>query len=129
MNEKKKISKYMTFYMTIGMSVGMMIGAMMQFFVFENKLSMGMMWGMSIGMCIGIAIGSAKDKRLSEHMMEISRIEDVSGSTDKLVYAIDDNGNEKEYRMNEKRIIAEKFSVGDRVAEEKAGYLVSLESK
>lgn len=129
MDEKKKISKYMTFYMTIGMSVGMMIGAMMQNFLFENRMSMGMVWGMSIGMCIGIAIGAAKDKRLSEHMMEISRIEDVPDSTDRLVYAIDENGEEKEYRMNEKRIIAEKFSVGDIVAEEKAGNLVSLESK
>ena len=127
--DEKKVSKYMTFYMTIGMSIGMMIGAMMHFFVFENKLSMGMVWGMSLGMCIGIAIGVAKDKRLSENMMKISRIEDVPDATDKLVYATDKNGEEKEYRVDEKRMISEKFSVGDRDAEEKAGYLVTLESK
>lgn len=129
MNEKKKVSKYMTFYMTIGMSVGMMLGAMMQNFLFEDKMSMGMAWGMSIGMCIGIAIGAAKDKRLSEHMMKISRIEDVPESTDKFVYAVDESGEEKEYRVDAKRIVSEKFVVGDIVAEEKAGYLVSLESK
>ena len=127
--DEKKVSKYMTFYMTIGMSIGMMIGAMMQFFVFENKLSMGMVWGMSLGMCIGIAIGAAKDKRLSEHMMKISRIEDVPDSTDKFVYAVDESGEEKEYRVDVKRIVSEKFAVDDIVAEEKAGYLVSLESK
>ena len=129
MDEKKKISKYTTFYMTIGMSVGMMIGAMMQNFLFENRMTMGMIWGMSIGMCIGVAIGAAKDKRLSEHMMKISRIEDVPDSTDKFVYAVDESGEEKEYRVDVKRIVSEKFAVDDIVAEEKAGYLVSLESK
>jgi len=46
-----------------------------------------------------------------------------------LVYAVDKNGVEREYRIAERRIISEKFSVGDRVAEENAGYLVTLESK
>jgi len=129
MDEKKRISKYTTFYMTIGMSVGMMIGAMMQNVWFKDKMSMGMIWGMCIGMCIGISFGAAKDKRLSEHMMKISRIEDVPESTDKFVYAVDESGEEKEYRVDEKRIVSEKFVVGDIVAEDKTGYLVSLESK
>lgn len=129
MDEKKKISKYTTFYMTIGMSVGMMIGVMMQNFLFKDKMSMGMIWGMSLGMCIGLAFGAAKDKKLSEHMMKISRMEDVPESTDKFVYAVDESGEEKEYRVDVKRIVSEKFAVGDIVAEEKAGYLVSLESK
>ena len=129
MDEKKKISKYTTFYMTIGMSVGMMIGAMMQNFLFENRMTMGMIWGMSIGMCIGLAFGAARDKKLSEHMMKISRMEDVPESTDKFVYAVDESGEEKEYRVDVKRIVSEKFAVDDIVAEEKAGYLVSLESK
>lgn len=128
MDQKKKISKYTTFYMTIGMSVGMMIGAMMQIFLLEDKMTMGMLWGLSLGMCIGIAFGAAKDKRLSEHMMKISRIGDVPESTDKLVYAVDESGEEKEYRVKEKNFIAEKFSVGDIVAED-AGKLESLESK
>ncbi|MBE5930264.1 MAG: hypothetical protein E7268_04270 [Lachnospiraceae bacterium] len=118
----------MTLYMSLGMCMGMLLGVNFGLLLFDN-LALGLPIGISTGMCIGIAIGAAKDKRLSEHMMKISRIEDVSDSTDKLVYAIDENGEEKEYRMNEKRIISEKFSVGDRVAEEKAGYLVSLESK
>ena len=126
--DEKKVSKYMTLYMSLGMCMGMLLGVNFGLLLFDN-LALGLPIGISTGMCIGIALGAAKDKRLSEHMMKISRIEDVSDSTDKLVYAIDENGEEKEYRMNEKRIISEKFSVGDRVAEEKAGYLVSLESK
>ena len=129
MDEKKKISKYTTYYMTIGMCTGMMIGGMIQNFVFENKMSTGLIWGMSIGMCIGLAIGAAKDKRLSEHMMKISRIEEVQESTDKFVYVVDESGEEKDYRVDVKRIVSEKFAVGDIVAEEKNGYLVSLESK
>lgn len=126
--DEKKVSKYMTLYMSLGMCMGMLLGVNFGLFLFDN-LALGLPIGISTGMCIGIAIGAVKDKRLSEHMMEISRIEDAPDSTDKFVYAIDENGEEKEYRMNEKRIISEKFSVGDRVAEEKAGYLVSLESK
>ena len=128
MDEKKKISKYLTLYMTIGVGVGMMFGAAFCVFAFD-KMALGVSTGMSIGMCLGIAFGAAKDKRLSENMMEISRIEDVPDSTDKFVYAVNQKGEEKEYRIDEKRFVSEKFSVGDRVAEEKAGYLVSLESK
>lgn len=126
--EKKSVSKYTTYYMTIGMSIGMMCGMMLGNFVFDNKMTMGMMWGLSLGMCIGIAFGAAKDKKLSEKMMQISRIEDVPDSTDKLVYAVDKSGEEKEYRVKETRFLAEKFSVGDIVAED-AGELESLESK
>ena len=126
--EKKSVSKYTTYYMTIGMSVGMMCGMMLGNFVFESKMTMGMLWGLSLGMSIGIAFGAVKDKRLSEKMMEISRIEDVPDSTDKMVYTIDKTGEEKEYRVNEKRFLVEKFSVGDIVAED-AGELESLESK
>ena len=126
--EEKSISKYMTLYMTIGMSCGMLLGVSFGRFVFDN-MALGMTIGMSVGMCFGIALGAAKDKKLSEQMMEIVRIEDVPDSTDKLVYTVDKSGAEKEYRIAERRIISEKFAVGDRVAEEKEGYLVTLESK
>lgn len=126
--EEKSISKYMTLYMTIGMSCGMLLGVSFGRFVFDN-MALGMTIGMSVGMCFGIALGAAKDKKLSERMMEIVRIEDVPDSTDKLVYTVDKSGAEKEYRIAERRIISEKFAVGDRVAEEKEGYLVTLESK
>lgn len=126
--EEKSISKYMTLYMTIGMSCGMLLGVSFGRFIFDN-MALGMTIGMSVGMCFGIALGAAKDKKLSERMMEIVRIEDVPDSTDKLVYAVDKNGVEREYRIAERRIISEKFAVGDRVAEEKEGYLVTLESK
>ena len=126
--EEKSISKYMTLYMTIGMSCGMLLGVSFGRFVFDN-MALGMTIGMSVGMCFGIALGAAMDKKLSEQMMEIVRIEDVPDSTDKLVYTVDKSGAEKEYRIAERRIISEKFAVGDRVAEEKEGYLVTLESK
>lgn len=75
-----------------------------------------------------MAIGAAKDKRLSEKMMKISRIEAIEESSDKLIYAIDKNGSEKEYRVSEKVMKGEKYAVGDRVAEETEGSLVSLEN-
>ena len=69
------------------MMVGMSLGQL----VFHN-LALGLSIGMSIGMGIGCVLGAAKDKRVSERMMEIVRIEDVPDSTDKLVYAVDKNG-------------------------------------
>ena len=128
MEENKKVSKYLTLYMPLGMCLGMSVGMSLGQLVFHN-LALGMSIGISVGMGIGAALGAAKDKRLSEHMMEIVRIEEVPDSTDKLVYTIDKSGAEKEYRIAERRIISEKFAVGDKVAEEKEGYLVTLESK
>lgn len=84
--------------------------------------------GLSIGMCIGMAIGSAKDKRLSENIMEISRIEDVCESSDKLIYAIDKYGIEKEYRVTDKKMKKEKFSVGDEVVEDTGRVLMSVKN-
>ena len=65
----------------------------------------------------------------AEQMMEITRIEDVPGTTDVMIYAVDEKGEEKEYRVTEKKLQEEKFSVGNRVAEETDGSLVSLESE
>lgn len=128
MEEKKNVSKYLTLYMPLGMCMGMMVGMSLGQLAFHN-LALGLSIGISAGMGIGAALGAAKDKRLSERMMEILRIEDVPDSTDNLVYTIDKSGLEREYRIAERRIISEKFAVGDRVAEESAGYLVTLESK
>lgn len=128
MEEKKNVSKYLTLYMPLGMCMGMMVGMSLGQLVFHN-LALGLSIGISGGMGIGAALGAAKDKRLSERMMKIVRIEEAPDSTDQLVYAVDKSGVEREYRMAERRIISEKFAVGDRVAEENAGYLVTLESK
>lgn len=128
MNKKKKIEKYMTLYMSLGMCFGVSGGLIYGMILFPDNMALGMCFGLPIGMSIGMAIGAAKDKRLSENMMEIDRIEAVSGTSDMLIYAIDKNGVEKEYRVSEKKMKTEKFSVGDRVAEEKDGSLVSLES-
>ena len=90
---------------------------------------MGCALGYQLGCVLAWAIGSAKDKRLSENMMKISRVEMIQESSDMLVYAMDKNGVEKKYKVSEKKMKEEKFSVGNRVAEETEGSLVSLESE
>ncbi|SHJ58062.1 hypothetical protein SAMN02745248_00462 [Hathewaya proteolytica DSM 3090] len=127
--DKKKIQKYMTLYMSLGMCFGVSGGLVYGMILFPDNMILGMSFGLPIGMCVGIAIGSAKDKRLSENMMEIVRIVAVDESFDMFIYAIDKNGEEKEYRITKEKMDEEKFSVGDRVAEETDGYLLSLESK
>lgn len=120
--DKDKPHKYMTLYMCIGMSLGTLVN------IVFNGFDFSIAYGMMLGMTIGIIIGSAKDKRLSENMMKISRIMGAYGSSDMSVYAIDKNGVEKEYRVSEKMMKQEKFSVGNRVAEDTNGSLVTLES-
>lgn len=127
MKEKKVIQKYTSLYMSIGMCFGVSGGLIYGTLLFPDNMSLGMCMGIPIGMCIGMAIGAAKDKRLAENMMEISRIEAVPESTDVFLYAIDKNGTEKEYRVTAEKMKEEKFSVGDQVAEETKGSLVSLE--
>ncbi len=129
MNEKKNVNKFQTTYMLYGLSIGMMLGMLWGEFMYEDNLPLGMCLGMSLGMCLGIVIGSAKDKKLSEQMLKLCRIEDVPDSTDKMIYVLDKNGEEKEYRVTEKQQKEEQFTVGDRVAEEENGRLVSLENK
>lgn len=125
---EKKIQKFTTLYMSLGMTFGMSMGMLYGMLLFDN-MALGMSTGLSMGMCIGLAIGAAKDKRLSEHMMEITRIEDDETSADKIIYAVDKDGNEKSYKVSEKIAKSAKFAVRDRVSEEKNGALVSLESK
>lgn len=127
--EKKKIQKYLTLYMGIGMCFGVSGGMLYGMLLFPDNMMLGMSFGIPIGMCLGMALGAAKDKRLSENMMEISRIEAVDTSSAWMVYAVDKNGAEIEYKVTEKKMKGEKFAVGDRIAEEKDGSLVSLESK
>lgn len=127
MKEKKVIQKYTSLYMSIGMCFGVSGGLIYGTLLFPDNMSLGMCMGIPIGMCIGMAIGAARDKRFAENMMEISRIEAVPDSTDVFLYAIDKNGTEKEYRVTAEKMKEEKFSVGDRVAEETKGSLVSLE--
>ncbi len=129
MESKNKIQKYMTLYMSIGMCFGVSGGLIYGMLLLHDNMALGMCLGISVGTGLGLAVGAAKDKRLSENMMEIIRMEEVSGTTDKMIYALDKSGVEKEYRVTEKKMKVEKFSVGDRVAEETNGALVSLESK
>ena len=124
---EKKVQKYTSIYMSIGMCFGMSIGLAFGQLWYPDNIAMGMCTGMPIGMCIGMAIGAAKDKRLSELIQTVSRIEDAPESADKLVYAVDEKGTENEYRVSEKAMKEQKFAIGNRVAEETDGSLVSLE--
>ena len=129
MDDKKKITKYQTMYLAIGMSLGMLLGSLYGTFLFDGKVGVGLCLGLSTGMCLGMAIGAQKDKRLSEQMMEVKRIDETTDSADLLVYTVGKDGTEKEYRVTQERQKEEMFAVGDRVAEEKDGMLVSLETK
>ena len=127
--DKKKVQKYMAIYMSIGICFGVSGGLIFGMILYPDNRTLGMCFGIPIGMCIGMAIGSAKDKRLSENMMKISRVEMIQESSDMLVYAMNKNGVEKKDKVSEKKMKEEKFSVGNRVAEETDGSLVSLESE
>lgn len=83
---------------------------------------------MGIGMCLGLAFGQEKDRKLWESRMEISKIEHLAGFSEVFIYAIDKDGKEKEFRVSEKTMKAEKFKAGDKVAEEREGVLISLET-
>lgn len=128
-NKKNPIQKYMVLYMSLGMCFGVSGGLIFGTIFLPDNMSLGMCFGIPIGMCIGMAIGQAKDKRLSENIMIIKKIEAAKDSTDVVIYVIDKNEIEKQYRVTEKKMKEEKFVEGDRVAEEIDGYLVSLESK
>lgn len=124
----KKIQKFTSLYMSLGMCFGMSIGMSLGMILFDN-MTIGMSLGMSLGMCLGLVVGSAKDKRLSENVMQITRIEDGETSSDKIIYAVDKDRNEKSYKVSERIMKNAKFTVGDRVAEETNKMLVSLENK
>lgn len=126
--KEPKFQRFANEYMGIGMCVGLSLGV-----AFGNLFSPGnvgtrMCIGMAIGLCLGEALGQAKDKKLLENAMEISKIEHLAGFSEVFVYAIDKDGNEKEFRVSEKRMKSEKFKAGDKVAEEREGALVSLET-
>ncbi len=128
-NKKNKIEKYMALYMSLGMCLGVSGGLIFGDIFFPGNMSLGICFGIPIGMCIGMAIGKAKDKQLSENIMTIRKIETVEDSPDVVIYVIDKNEIEKQYRVTEQKMKEEKFVEGDRIAEEIDGSLVSLESK
>ena len=129
MNEKKKVQKYMTLYMSVGMCFGVSCGLVYGMLLFPDNMALGICVGIPNGVTLVMAVGAAKAKRRSEKMREFIRMEDVPDSSDKLIYVRDKNGAEKEYKVAEKKMKEEKFSVGDRIAEETDGSLVSLEMK
>ena len=124
---KNTIQKYQNLYMSLGMCFGLSGGLI--FGISFDNMALGMCLGTSIGMCIGIVIGQAKDKRLSENIMIIRKVETANNLSDIIIYVICKNEIEKQYIVTEKKMKEEKFAEGDRVAEEIDGSLVSLESK
>ena len=123
-NKRNKIEKYRTLYMSLGMCFGVSGGLILGNIFFPNNMSLGICFGLLIGMCIGMAIGQAKDKRLSENIMIISKIETLKDSSDIVIYVSDKNEIEKQYRVAKKNMEEEKFEEGDRVAEEIDGSLL-----
>ena len=128
-SEKNTVEKYMTLYMSLGMCFGVSGGLIFGTIFHPDNMTLGMSFGLSIGICIGMVIGQAKDKRLSENIMIIRKIETIKDSSDIVIYVSDKNEIEKQYIVTDKKVKEEKFEEGDRVAEEKNASLVSLESK
>lgn len=128
-NKKKKIEKYTALYMSLGMCFGVSAGLVYGNIIFPDNMSLGMSIGIPIGMSIGLAIGVAKDKRLSEKNMEIIGMDAVQKAPNTMIFVKDNYGIEKQYEISLNRMKEEKFEIGDRVAEETDGSLVSLESK
>lgn len=127
--KEPKFQRFANEYMGIGMCFGLAIGLAFGKVLFPDSMTLGMCWGLPIGMSLGLAIGQDKDRKLWESRMEISKIERLAGFSEVFIYVIDKDGNEKEFRVSEKTMKAEKFKVGDKVAEEREGVIVSLEIK
>jgi predicted 3-demethylubiquinone-9 3-methyltransferase (glyoxalase superfamily) len=123
--------------MSLGMCYGVCLGAsgcaLFGSTVFPDNIavyiSCGVSFGISIGILLGMAIGATKDKRISEKMMMIKKIEEVGDSLNAVIYVNDKYGVEKQYTVTEKKLKKEKLAEGDRVFEENNGSLVSLERK
>jgi uncharacterized membrane protein YbjE (DUF340 family) len=135
-NKNKTVSKFRALYMSLGLCLGVGLGVsgglLFGSMVFPDNIALGMCMGVcigcAVGMCLGMAVGAEKDKRLSEKMMIIRKIEAVTDSSDSVIYANDKDGAEKQYTVSAKKMKEEKFAEGDRVAEDDNG-LVSLESR
>lgn len=127
--KEPKFQKYANEYMGIGMCLGVSLGLIYGNLLYSDSIGVGMCFGISIGMSLGLAIGQDKDRKLWESRMEVSKIEHLAGFSEVFVYAIDKDGNEKEFRVSEKLMKTENFKAGDKVAEEREGVLISLETR
>lgn len=126
--KEPKFQRFANEYMGIGMCFGLAIGLAFGNVLFPDNMALGMCWGFPIGMSLGLAFGQEKDRKLWENRMEISKIECLAGYSEVFIYAIDKDGNEKEFRVSEKTMKAENFKAGGKVAEEREGVLISLET-
>jgi len=126
--KEPKFQRFANEYMGIGMCFGLTIGLAFGKVLFPDNMTLGMCYGLPLGMSLGLAFGQEKDRKLWERRMEISKIERLVGFSEVFIYAIDKDGNGKEFRVSEKLMKSEKFKVGDKVAEEREGVLISLEA-
>ncbi len=126
-NNKKKIRKYTNLYSEYGIAIGICYGLIFGFIFFSENSLLGLSLGLSIGYSLGLSLGSLKDKRLAEKMMEIMSIEEIEATENVVLLLKDKNGIEQQYEITKKKMKKEKFKVGDRIAEEKKGVIVSLE--
>lgn len=127
-NEENKVGqKYTKQYMSLGMCLGMSMGLLLGTILYPDNIALGMCLGMPMGMLWGIIIGSAKDKRLAQNIMKITKISAIGDSKKMLVVAVDKAGTEKQYTLDKSRVAEQKFEIGARVAEEKEGYIVSID--
>ncbi|MGL5085089.1 MAG: hypothetical protein ACRC68_05130 [Clostridium sp.] len=128
-DENNIVGKYTSLYMSTGMCLGSTGGLMVGTIIFPDNMLLGLSFGSTIGMCIGIIFGYSKDKHLSENSMIIIKIETVKNKADLVIYVSDKNEIEKQYNVTAEEMEEEEFVEGGRVAEEKDGSLVSLESE
>lgn len=128
MTHRPETQKYRTIYMSTGICCGVFCGILLEMLQNPDHPAAGICLGILAGMCLGLTVGYFKDRKLSGQMMKVSRIEYQSAASEALVYAVDREGTEREYRISGRIMKREKFSVGDRAAEETDGSLVSLES-
>ena len=126
--KEPKFQRFANEYMGIGMCFGLAIGLAFGNVLFPDNMALGMCWGLPIGMSLGLAFGQERDRKLWENRMGISKIERLASYSEVFIYAIDKDGNEKEFRASEKQMKSEKFKAGDKVAEEREGVLISLET-
>ena len=122
---EQRVNRFAQIYMTLGMCMGIAFGSLLR----PEQMGAGMSTGLAIGMALGLALGAQKDTRLSQNMLTVTRIEDGASEDEKLVWAADANGAEKCFTVSKRRFQSERFALENRVAKEKEGILISLESR
>ncbi len=128
-NKKNKITRYTALNMCLWTGMGMNSGLIICNLLFdENSAAVIIPCVLGvIGILVGLFLGLKTDKKFKDNAMEIIKIESVETSFDKIISVIDKSGKERSYEVSPIQMKREKFRVGDRVAEVKENFLISLE--